>query len=139
MILSGLLLSLGSMIAGGGTWIFATKATRNMGPLKSMFLFQLIGVPLFLFLLPIAPHGMPVNYVTITLIGFFETFVLLLLFYALQVGEAEVVLPATDFYALITAVLGIVLLHESFYLFKGIGMAAIFVGIILIGFKFNEL
>lgn len=138
-LLPGLLVSLASMATGGLTWIFATKATRDMGPLKSMFLFQLIGVPLFIFLFPFAPHVQHVNYLAIGLIGMSETFALLLLFYALQVGEAAVVLPTTDFYALISAILGIVFLHESLYLFKIIGMIAIFVGVILIGFKLNEL
>lgn len=139
MVFSGLFLSLGAMAAGGFTWLFATKATRNMGPLKSMFLFQLIGVPLFLFLLPFAPQGIHINSLTISLIGFFETFVLLLLFYALQIGEASVVVPVVNFYALVAAILGIVFLHESVYLFKIIGMVAILIGVVLIGLRLQDL
>jgi bacterial/archaeal transporter family protein len=120
-------------------WFFAARSSKDMNPLVSTFLFQLVGVPMFLVLLPFAPAGINENIIIpILLIGIFETLVMLLLFKAMKEGDVSVVLPITDGYAVITAIIGVLFLKEILTTGNYIGMFLIFLGITLISTKISK-
>ena len=122
-----------SLLCLGIGWFFAARSSKDMSPLTSLFLFQLIGIPFFVLLLPWAPSGFDPSFLLpIILVGIFETFVMLLLFYAMRIGDVSVVMPVSGGYAAITMILGAMFLSEALTPGKVSGMALVLAGITLI-------
>jgi drug/metabolite transporter (DMT)-like permease len=129
-----------SLFSSAIAWFFAARASKDMGSLRSLFIFQLIGIPFFLFLLPWAPDQISLanSWLPIMSVGIFETFVMLLLFHALKIGNVSVVIPITDGYAVITAILGFVFLHELITFGRLLGGILIVSGLSLISMKISQ-
>ncbi len=124
-------------------WAFMTfcltKANRSMDGTKALFMFEVVGIPITLCMLPfIAPeaHG---NLWLLFGLGIWQTFVLLLYFYALRVGQLAIVGTIIETNVIITVILSVVFLHESFYLLKFIAISAILIGVILLGIHLKDL
>lgn len=133
------LFAFSALISLGVAWFFAARASKNMDPLTSLFTFQVTGVPFFLFLLPWAQFE--VNFhsiIPIVLVGVFETFVMLLLFRALKLGDISVVIPISDSYVVVTVLLSILLLGESLTSPKIVGMILVMLGITLVSTKIRS-
>jgi drug/metabolite transporter (DMT)-like permease len=137
---AGLVLALLATLLFGVNAVFLARVTRKIGPLASLFLFQGLGVPLFVFLIPLAPPTSPhLNLLPIAILGILFSFVYLIYLQAVKVGELAVVGPINQLYAVVTAILGIIFLHESFGVWKIIAMLFIFAGVILLGVRFQKL
>ncbi|HLL60080.1 MAG TPA: DMT family transporter [Candidatus Nitrosocosmicus sp.] len=138
--MEALLISMIPMIGWGMMWFFATKATREMDPFQSQFLFQLVGIPMLLLLLPFVFRGIQTENLPLIIgLGFFETFVLTLYFYALKIGKLTIVGPIGEMYLLVTILLTILITHESLYFLKGVAIISVLAGVILLGLQLNEL
>lgn len=123
----------------GTAWLFASKVSKDAPPLNSTFLFQLIGIPFFVLLLPWAPHDFAIQSLgPIAFVGVFEALVMILLFYALKIGDLGVVIPITDGYAVITVLLGAIFLSEPITAAKILGLVLIICGITLISTQINK-
>ncbi|AKM78994.1 MAG: hypothetical protein UX85_C0004G0002 [Candidatus Beckwithbacteria bacterium GW2011_GWB1_47_15] len=131
------LLAFIAMVSLGVGWFFAARSSKDMDPLASMFMFQLVGIPFFLLLLPWAPAGFNSGlWLPIFLVGVYETFVMLLLFYTMRIGDISVVFPiTTGGYALVAFVLGWLFLHETTSLARILGMLLVILGIVLVSAK----
>ncbi|HYK08806.1 MAG TPA: DMT family transporter [Candidatus Eisenbacteria bacterium] len=119
-------------------WLFASKATKSTSALKSLFLFQLLGLPVFIFLIPFMPHGVTLHAMPLLLIGLFYSFVFLLYFYAIKIGNLSIIVPISEASVVITVVLSVLFLHESFGLLKAIGTAVLLVGVIGVGLHIQK-
>lgn len=134
-----LLISLVPVFSWGIMWFFVTKATRTMELFQAQFLFQLVGIPLLLLILPFVPHmALSANLLLLLALGILETFVLTLYFLALKIGNLSIVGPVNESNVLITVFLAIVILHESLYSLKIVGIFAILLGVILLGFQLSR-
>lgn len=133
-------ISLIPAVAWGIMWFFVTKAIRDMEVFQSQFLFQLVGIPLLLLLLPFIPHTISTfNLPLLIGLGILETFVLTLYFYALKIGELAIVGPINNVNILITVFLAVVFLHDSIYPLKVFGIIAVLMGVILLGLKLQTI
>lgn len=138
--LQAFFISLIPAVAWGIMWFFVTKAIRDMEVFQSQFLFQLVGIPLLLLLLPFIPHTISTfNLPLLIGLGILETFVLTLYFYALKIGELAIVGPINNVNILITVCLAVVFLHDSIYPLKVFGIIAVLIGVILLGLKLQTI
>lgn len=135
-----ILVSLIPGISWGVMWIFVTKATREKDAFESQFLFQLIGIPFLLVLLPFfLQFSTSFNLPLLIGLGIFETFVFTLYFYALKIGQLAIVGPINETNILITIALAVVFLHEHLSPFKVIGIVIVLTGAILLGLQVHSL
>ena len=133
-------ISLIPAVAWGIMWFFVTKAIRDMEVFQSQFLFQLVGIPLLLLLLPFISHTISTfNLPLLIGLGILETFVLTLYFYALKIGESSIVGPINNMNILITVCLAVIFLHDSIYPLKVFGIIAVLMGVILLGLKLQTI
>src|SRR3989338_5452334 len=115
------LLSIGAMLCWGVLYIFTSKLSRKVGPLVSLFLFQLVSIFLLLPLLPFIHQPIDSKGVgTFVLLGGFSGLIWLLFLHAMKVGYVHVVVPVTNVAIPIIALLGVLFLNESFSFFKGV-------------------
>ncbi|MEK7079392.1 MAG: DMT family transporter [Patescibacteria group bacterium] len=135
-----LLLSIGAMLCWGALYIFTTKLSRKVDPFVTLFLFQFTSIlmllPLRLFVhqqIDIRGIGMFV------FLGGFGGLIWLLFLYATKIGSVPIVIPVTNISIPIAALLGVVFLHESFSVFKGISIVLVLLGVILLSFDFKAL
>jgi drug/metabolite transporter (DMT)-like permease len=136
--LQALLISLVPMVTRGVMWLFVTKAARRMEAFQAQFLFQLIGIPMLLALLPLAPRSpIPSPSGTLLLVGcsVLITFALTLYFHALKIGALAVVGPLSEASGLVVVILGVLFLHNSVYPLKIIGVAGVLLGAASLAFK----
>lgn len=131
------LLAFISTIGFGTTTICTTKVTRKVGAIASLFLYQLIGIPLFLFLMPIMPKTASISLWPLFALGAFDALSYLLFMYSTKIGEVSILGTIMQFYMVVTTLLGVVFLHESFHIYKILGLIFIFAGIILFGFQLS--
>lgn len=135
-----LLLPFIPMVCFGFMWFFTTKATKKMEPLQSLFLFQLIGIPMLLIIFPFASSvSKTIDLPLLIFIGILETFVMGLYFYALRIGELTIIGPINQANILVTFSLGILLLHESLIFFKILGVVAVLIGVILLSLQLHTM
>ncbi len=137
--LEPLLLALIPALLFGIETFFLTKANRTMEAFRVQFIFQLIGIPLLLVILPFISPERNGNLPLIIGLGVGETFVFTLYFYALRIGKLAIVGTILQTYIVVTVFLAVVFLHESFSFFKFIAIAAVVVGIIFLGFHLQDL
>src|SRR6185437_1219934 len=137
--LQPLLLCLIAPICWGISWLFLTKASRKMDVFHTQFMFQLVGIPMLLVLLPFLQVTTLTNYWLIIILGIVVTFTYTLYFYALRIGQLAVVAPIYETNVLVTVFLAFVFLHESFYLLKFFSILAILVGVFLLGIQLHSL
>ena len=129
---TALFFALLSTIGFGLIAVFVTQTSRKIGPVPALFLFQVLGIPLFAFLIPLAPRApdspslLPVIFAAVLF-----SFNYLLFLYSAKIGQLAVVGPIGQLYMVVTAMLGIVFLGESFGLGKLLSMILILIGIIL--------
>ncbi|HUD20425.1 MAG TPA: DMT family transporter [Patescibacteria group bacterium] len=132
------LLAIISTIGFGTTTICTTKVTRKVGAIASLFLYQLVGIPLFLFLIPLMPKTpSSISLWPLFALGAFDAFSYLLFMIATKVGEVSILGTIIQFYMVVTTLLGVVFLHESFHLYKILGLILIFAGIVLFGLQLS--
>lgn len=131
-----LILSLVSTIGFGLIAVFVTQTSRKIGPVPALFLFQVLEIPLFAFLLPFAPP-FPTNptILPIVAVAALFSFNYLLFLHAAKIGNLAVVGPIGQLYMVVTAILGVVFLHESFGLGKLLSILLIMTGVILLGLQ----
>lgn len=136
MNLTGLALALLSTIGFGTVTVLVTQSTRKIGPIASLFLYEALGIPLFLFLIPMMPTT-PVraNIWPIMIVGILFSFVYLLFLHAAKIGTLAIVGPINQLYMVITTILSVLFLHEPFSLWKGTGMFFVFAGVVLLGLQ----
>src|SRR2546429_6965180 len=138
--LTALILSTISMIVSGIVWFVAVKPIRQLGNLLALFLFQLLGIPLFFVFIPFMPHvSTPPALPQIFLAGAFCAVLMLFLFHANKIGEAAIVNPVSRASVLVTTLLGIFFLHEMPNLFGFIGLVGVLGGIILLSLNLEAL
>jgi len=118
---------------------FITKASRSMDATKGLFMFQLIGIPLFLCMLPFLSPEKNTNLLLIIGLGVWETFAYLLYFYALRIGQMAIIGTIIETNVIITVPLSAIFLHESFYLLKFIAISAVIIGVIMLGLHLKDL
>lgn len=138
VVLSALLLSLIATFCFGTATFLSSKAAKDLGALQALFLFQLLGMPAFLFLFPFAPSHVHIQLTPLVLLGIFQTFCMLLWFYALKIGNVSIVSPVSEVYSLISVLLGIVFLHESVGVLRFAGIGFIFFGVLLLGVELGK-
>lgn len=128
--------SLVATVGFGLVAVLVTKTSRNIGPVPALFLFQGLGVPLFTFLLPFAPQAPNhPNVLPLIILGSLFSFNYLLFLHATKIGQLAVVGPIGQLYMVVTAILGIVFLGESFGATKLLSMILIMIGVILLGLE----
>lgn len=137
--LSALLLSLGSMLSFGVCQYFSAPVSRALGPWKALFLFQLLGIPLLLLLVPIArisldTRGLPL----ISGLAILCIANMLLYFHALRVGQVSVVVPVSEAYVFVTVALSVILFNEEFNFHRQLGLATLVFGLVLISTDFSQ-
>lgn len=137
--LQPLLLSAIAPICWGISWLFLTKASRKMDVFHTQFMFQLVGIPMLLLLLPFLSFVTITNYWLIIALGIAVTFTYTLYFYAMRIGKLAVVAPIYETNVLVTVCLSVVFLHESFYPRKEIAIVALLLGIIFLGVQVSSL
>lgn len=138
-ILPALSLTLVATCCFGTATFLASKSAKDLGAIQTLFLFQLLGIPAFLFLFPFAPSSVHVQLVPILVIGIYQGLCMILWFYALKVGNVSIVSPVSEVYSLISVALGVVFLHESVGLLRFGGIGLVFIGVVLLGINFAEL
>lgn len=117
---------------------FLTKANRSMDATRALFMFELVGIPVFLCMYPFVAPEKHDNLLLIVILGILITISLLLYFYALRVGQLAIVGTIIETNIIITVILSVFLLHESFYLLKFIAITAILIGVILLGLHLDD-
>lgn len=133
-----LLLSIGAMLCWGVLYIFTTKLSRKVGPFITLFIFQLMSIFMLLPILPFIHQPIDGNGIgAYILLGGFSSLVWLLFLYATKVGFVPVVIPVTNISIPLVAILGVIYLHESFSIFKGISVLLVLIGVILLSFNFK--
>ncbi|MBI4973502.1 DMT family transporter [Candidatus Roizmanbacteria bacterium] len=135
-----LLLSVGAMLCWGVLYIFTTKLSRKVDPFVTLFLFQFTSI---LMLLPLSPFiHQPIDakgVSSIVFLGGVGGLIWILFLYATKIGSVPVVIPVTNISIPLAALLGIIFLHESFSIYKGISIILVLLGVILISFDFKAL
>lgn len=132
-------LSLLAMVGLALGWFLSARTAKHIEQTQLLFWFQLLGVPFLLLLLPFNTTPLTISgFTKIFLVGVGETFVLLQLLTAFKLGKISVVTPIVSSYSLITALLGIVLLHESAGFLKILGMVCIVLGTVLLSTKVSR-
>ena len=131
-----LVLTIISTIFFGTVTVYATKVSRKVGAVPALFLYQALGIPLFLLFVPIMPQ-MPTHFSAgpTLLLGALSTFAFILFYYSTTIGELPVVGTVNQLYLVVTTILGIWLLHEPFAALKILGFILVFIGIVLFSFK----
>lgn len=137
--LIGLLLSLAATCCFGIATFLSSKIAKGLGPLQTLFLFQLCGMPALFLLLPFAPQHVQVQWMPLILLGVFQTCNMLIWFYALKVGNVSIVSPVSEVYPLISVVLGVISLHETVGVMRVFGIGLIFSGVLLVGIQLDQL
>lgn len=129
-------ISLIPAIGWGIMFFFVAKATRTMEVFQALFLFQLVGIPMLLLLLPFVPSVPETSNLSLLIgLGILETFVLMLYFYALKIGELAIIGPIYQANIAITVFLAIVFLHDKMYPLKIFGIFIILAGIVLLALR----
>lgn len=137
--LQPLLLSSIAPICWGISWLFLTKASRKMDVFSTQFMFQLVGIPMLLLLLPFLGVAGITNYWLIIVLGIVVTFTYTLYFYALRIGQLAVVAPIYETNVLVTVFLAVFFLHESFYLLKFLAILVLIIGVVFLGIQLSSL
>jgi drug/metabolite transporter (DMT)-like permease len=139
MNITALILALIATLGFGINSVLLAKVTRKIGSIPALFLFQGLGVPLFIFLVPIMPTVQSqLNLWPIIITGILFSFVYLVYLQAVKVGDLAVVGPINQLYVVVVAILGIIFLHETFGIWKIIAMVLILTGIVLLGMRFKK-
>lgn len=134
------ILSLLSMLCIGIAWFLAARISKKLSPLGSTLLFQAIGVPFFLFLIPFNHVSLTqVNILGLLAVGVYETFVMLLVFRATKEGDAGIVVPVTNSYSLVTFFLGVMFLGESLTGIKLLAAGLTITGIALLSTDMSKI
>lgn len=137
--MEGLIFSLLSLVSLGTGWFLISRSTKTISPILSSLLIQLVGIPALLFIIPFIPLDLSIDSIwPILLIGVYESFVMLILFYAMKIGDTGVVLPITDGYAVITTILGVIFLQDEFSRFMALGFILLITGITLISVNITK-
>lgn len=137
-LLTALFLSLFATVCFGSAIFLTSQSAKKMDPVRTGFLFQLTGMPAAFLLLPFAPHVTHIAYIPIILIGIYQTFAMLLWYYALRVGNVSLVSSVGELYSLLSVLLGVIVLHETIGVYRFFGIALMFGGGILVGFNWSE-
>lgn len=106
----------------------AAVVVRSLGVVAGLIIFSVVQSPWA------ALQGMRGRSILLLAVaGFLASFVGQLMFYrALRVGEVSQVTPVAGAYPLVAAVLGWLLLHESFTLTRLVGVVLIVAGVMLL-------
>lgn len=134
-----LLLALSATFCFGLGVFLSSKVAKGLGPVQTLFLFQLFGMPALFLFLPFAPQHMHVQWIPLILLGIFQALNMLIWFYALKVGNVSIVSPVSEVYSLISVVLGVIFLHETVGFIRIVGIGLIFSGVILLGIQLDQL
>ncbi len=127
------LLSLSAMVCWGILYFLNAKLSRSIGPLVTLFLFELLGIPLLLIIAPFFLESVTMRGIlTLTSLGIFDTFIWLIFLYATTIGFLPLVTVLGDIYIVITTALGVLLLHESFSIYKGLSVFMVLFGAIFL-------
>lgn len=135
-----LLLSIGAMLCWGVLYIFTTKLSRKVNPFVTLFLFQFTSILMLLPLFPFIHQPIDAGGVSsFVFLGGIGGLIWILFLYATKIGSVPVVIPVTNISIPLAALLGVIFLHESFSIFKGISIFLVLLGVILISFDFKAL
>jgi drug/metabolite transporter (DMT)-like permease len=136
---SALLYSLGALSCFGFSQFLSAPLSRRLGPLKALFLFQLLGVPLLLMLLPTQPVRFELEALLwVGGLGLLCTCSMLLYFHALRVGQVSVVVSVNQAYVLVALVVGFLAFNESLATAKLFGIALLLLGMTLVALDFSS-
>ena len=127
------------MLCFGVAWFLAAVSSKKLGAFKSLFLFQLVGIPFFIFLIPFANFNFSINSLYgVLALGLYEALIMMVIFHATEIGNVSVVGPIIDSYGLFALPLGILFLNEQITLFKAFAAFLIFIGVILLSIKASK-
>jgi len=130
---SSYFLSFLAMLCFGVAWFLAAVSSKKLGAFKSLFLFQLVGIPFFVFLIPFASFNFSINSLYgVLALGLYEALIMMVIFHATEIGTVSVVGPIIDSYGLFALPLGILFLNEQITLFKTLAAFLIFIGVVLL-------
>lgn len=137
--MTGFVYSSLALISLGFAWFLIARSTKTISSEFCAFLVQLVGIPFLVFMIPFTDNNLDGKSLTqIVLVGIFESFVMIALFYAMKVGNSGIVLPITDGYALITSILGIALLGEKSTTTKLLGLLILVLGIFFLSINLSK-
>lgn len=136
MDIIGFLLAILATIGFAAIVPIAASSTKRIGSVATLLLLQGMGIPLFLFLLPLAPSTPTETHIpVILLIGILFTFIYLLFLKATKIGSVTIVGTINQLYLIVTTILSVIFLQESFTLWKATGLLCTLTGVILLGFQ----
>jgi drug/metabolite transporter (DMT)-like permease len=139
---------LGGMIGWGASDFFAKKTIDNIGPIKSLVWAHAFGTSLFIILalgqVLLLQHTVHIpteakTWAGLAFFGALQMVVYWLLYEGFGKGQLAVLNPIFASYSGIVALVAILFLGETAHLVSGIGLLAIFGGIILLNVDFKGL
>lgn len=135
-----LLLSVVITITWGIAWFLTGRANKTMDPVRTTFLFQLLGIPFILPFAPLVHTGISFALsLQIFALGLFLGVEVMLLFYSQKKGSLSIVNPIVGTNSFIAVLLGILIFHEQVATSKSISIFLIFIGTILLSLDLKEL
>lgn len=121
------------MLSFGIAWFLAAISSKKIGALRALFLFQLVGIPFFVFLIPYASFNFSINSLfAVLVLGVYEAIIMMVIFHAMEIGNVSVVGPIIDSYGLFALPLSILFINEQITLFKVFAAFLIFIGVVLL-------
>jgi drug/metabolite transporter (DMT)-like permease len=139
---------LGGMIGWGAADFFAKKTIDDIGAIKSLVWAHAFGTSLFVIAaltrLLVSGHGVDLpsgggTWAGLVFFGVLQMIVYWLVYEGFGKGQLAVLNPVFASYSGLVALVSIVFLGEAAHLVSGVGLAAIFAGIILLNVDFKGL
>lgn len=142
--MSGILLGLLSMIGWGTADFLATKASRRIGEVLTLFWMQTVGssIALVYFLLNSSsfnPAKIPGSLFLLIVIGFLQLISYLFYYRGLKKGKASLVSPVSSCWVAITVILSVIFLNELLKTNQIVSIVLIILGILLISVNLKEI
>lgn len=138
----GIVFGIIAMIGWGTADFFVAKAVRKTNVFKTFLWSQIIGMVLFLFMLPFF-FKVPIfsfNTIIIILVTGFLGVVSYLAFYkGLQVGKVSIISPISACWVIVAVILSLIFLNEKLTTLQTIGVSSAILGTIFTSFKLRDL
>lgn len=140
----GPLFALFSAISWGSADLLATKASRKIGNIPTLFWMSVVGciIALVYFIFTFSTHNLAATYRWIPLlifIGLLQTIAYLSMYKAFTDGKLPIVAPLIGTWSLITIILSIIFLKETLKPYHILAISIIIIGIILLSLNIEEI
>jgi len=136
----GVLYAVLALFAWGFSDFFAKLAVDRLGPMRSVFWVQgLQVIPFFAIYALFRPVFLLSDAILLVFAGVLNGMAFLFFYRSLGKGQLSILSPVTASWAVITAVLGIVLLGEALTKLQSLAISIVFIGIVLASFHYADL